>query len=159
MKSVFESRLARWLKLATGNVPAALLGGRSGDVVDPAQRQRAGELERLARPQGAVDAEGDLDIDGARRALHPAWRADFGVDLGIFVVGGDELGLGQPTRPSAVGPQTPRFGEAAFLEQRGIALDDDMAMLDLTLDLAEDLALPASVIWATIHGWIDQGLV
>jgi hypothetical protein len=45
------------------------------------------------------------------------------------------------------------------VEQRGIALDDDMAMLDLTLDLAEELALPASVIWATIRGWIDQGLV
>ena len=44
------------------------------------------------------------------------------------------------------------------LEQRGIALDDDIAMLDLILDLAEDLALPASVIWATVHGWIDQGL-
>lgn len=45
------------------------------------------------------------------------------------------------------------------VEQRGIALNDDMAMLDLTLDLAEELALPASVIWATIRGWIDQGLV
>ena len=44
------------------------------------------------------------------------------------------------------------------LEQRGIALDDDIAMLDLILDLAEDLALPASVIWATVRGWIDQGL-
>ena len=45
------------------------------------------------------------------------------------------------------------------VEQRGIALDDDMALLGLTLDLAEDLTLPASVIWATIRGWIDQGLV
>jgi hypothetical protein len=45
------------------------------------------------------------------------------------------------------------------IDQRGIALDDDMALLDLTLDLAEDLTLPASVIWATIRGWIDQGLV
>jgi len=45
------------------------------------------------------------------------------------------------------------------IEQRGIALDDDMAMLELTLDLAEDLAIPASVIWATIRSWIDQGLV
>ena len=32
-------------------------------------------------------------------------------------------------------------------------------MLELTLDLAEDLDLPASVLWLTIHGWIDQGLV
>ena len=45
------------------------------------------------------------------------------------------------------------------IERRGIALDDDMAMLELTLDLAEDLAIPASVIWATIRSWIDQGLV
>lgn len=45
------------------------------------------------------------------------------------------------------------------IEQRGIALDDDMAMLELTLDLAEDLAIPASVIWATTRSWIDQGLV
>lgn len=45
------------------------------------------------------------------------------------------------------------------VDQRRIALDDDMALLDLTLDLAEDLTLPASVIWATIRGWIDQGLV
>jgi len=45
------------------------------------------------------------------------------------------------------------------IEQRGIALDGDMAMLELTLDLAEDLAIPASVIWAAIRSWIDQGLV
>lgn len=45
------------------------------------------------------------------------------------------------------------------IEQRGITLDDDMAMLELTLDLAEDLAIPASVIWATVRSWIDQGLV
>jgi len=45
------------------------------------------------------------------------------------------------------------------VEQRGIALDDEMAMLELTLDLAEALALPASVIWATVRSWIDQGLV
>ena len=45
------------------------------------------------------------------------------------------------------------------VRQRGIALDDPMALLDLTLDLAEDLGLPASVLWSTIHGWIDQGLV
>jgi hypothetical protein len=43
--------------------------------------------------------------------------------------------------------------------ERRIALDDDRTMLDLTLDLAEALALPASVIWATVRSWIDQGLV
>ena len=45
------------------------------------------------------------------------------------------------------------------VEQCGVALDDDGAMLELTLSLAEELAIPASVIWATVHSWIDQGLV
>ncbi|MAY01991.1 MAG: coproporphyrinogen III oxidase [Gammaproteobacteria bacterium] len=45
------------------------------------------------------------------------------------------------------------------VEQRGIDLNDDMAMLDLTLDLAEELGFPASVIWAAIHSWIEQDLV
>jgi hypothetical protein len=40
-----------------------------------------------------------------------------------------------------------------------IALDDDMAMLQLTMDLAEELSLPVSVIWAAIHDWTQQGLV
>jgi hypothetical protein len=44
-------------------------------------------------------------------------------------------------------------------DERGIALDDDRALLDLVLDLAEALALPASVAWATVRSWIDQGLV
>ncbi|WP_454868422.1 DUF2857 domain-containing protein [Pseudomonas farris] len=42
---------------------------------------------------------------------------------------------------------------------RGITVDDDMAMLSLTLDLAEELTFPVSVIWAALHNWIDQGLV
>ena len=37
------------------------------------------------------------------------------------------------------------------VDQRGIALDDERAMLEITLDLAQDLALPASVIWTTVH--------
>jgi hypothetical protein len=41
---------------------------------------------------------------------------------------------------------------------RGIALDDEVAMLALTMDLAE-MSLPMSVIWAAIRNWIDQGLV
>jgi hypothetical protein len=45
------------------------------------------------------------------------------------------------------------------VEQRGAALVDEVAMLELTLSLAEELALPASVIWATVHSWMDQGLV
>lgn len=42
--------------------------------------------------------------------------------------------------------------------EQDIALDDDAAMLGLTLDLAEEFAIPASVVWAIIHSWIDQGL-
>jgi hypothetical protein len=45
------------------------------------------------------------------------------------------------------------------VEKRGIALDDDVALLDLTLALSEEFGLPASVIWTTTRGWIDQGLV
>ncbi|WP_237881345.1 DUF2857 domain-containing protein [Pseudomonas sp. PGPR40] len=45
------------------------------------------------------------------------------------------------------------------LKARDIAVDDDMAMLALTLDLAEELTFPVSVIWAALHNWIDQGLV
>ncbi|QDF96971.1 coproporphyrinogen III oxidase [Azoarcus sp. DD4] len=45
------------------------------------------------------------------------------------------------------------------VQERGIALEDDAAMLELTLELAEELDLPASVIWATMRSWIDQGLV
>jgi hypothetical protein len=43
--------------------------------------------------------------------------------------------------------------------ERSIALDDHLAMLELTLDLAEEFALPASVVWAAIRSWIEQGLV
>lgn len=47
----------------------------------------------------------------------------------------------------------------AGVTERGIALDDEMAMLALTMDLAETLSLPMSVIWSAIRNWIDQGLV
>ena len=43
--------------------------------------------------------------------------------------------------------------------ERGIALDEEVAMLTLTMDLAETLNLPMSVIWSAIRNWIDQGLV
>jgi Protein of unknown function (DUF2857) len=45
------------------------------------------------------------------------------------------------------------------VKKQGIALDDDMAMLQLTMDLAEELSLPVSVIWAAIHHWTQQGTV
>ena len=47
----------------------------------------------------------------------------------------------------------------AGVTERGIARDDEMAMLALTMDLAEALTLPMSVIWSAIRNWIDQGLV
>lgn len=47
----------------------------------------------------------------------------------------------------------------ADIDDRNIALDDDSAMLSLTMDLAEALSLPMSVIWAAIRSWIDDGLV
>lgn len=45
------------------------------------------------------------------------------------------------------------------VDERGLALDDDTAMLALTMDLAESMSLPMSVIWATVRNWIDQELV
>ena len=47
----------------------------------------------------------------------------------------------------------------AGIAERHIALDDETAMLVLTMDLAEAMSLPMSVIWAAIRSWIDQGLV
>jgi len=47
----------------------------------------------------------------------------------------------------------------AGIGERHIALEDEMAMLALTMDLAETMNLPMSVIWAAIRHWIDQGLV
>jgi len=45
------------------------------------------------------------------------------------------------------------------VDARGIALDDDAALLELTMELAESLSLPMSVIWSAMRSWIDQGLV
>lgn len=47
----------------------------------------------------------------------------------------------------------------ASVAERRIALDDEMSMLTLAMDLAETLALPMSVIWSSIRHWIEQGLV
>ena len=46
----------------------------------------------------------------------------------------------------------------AGVTERGIPLDDELTMRGLTMDLAETLALPMSVVWAAIRNWIDQGL-
>lgn len=47
----------------------------------------------------------------------------------------------------------------AAVTERGITLDDDNAMLEVAMDLAEADAIPMSVIWSAIDGWIEQGLV
>ena len=47
----------------------------------------------------------------------------------------------------------------AGVVERHIALTDDMEMLALTMDLAEAMTLPMSVIWSATRNWIDQGLV
>ena len=44
-------------------------------------------------------------------------------------------------------------------DQRQLDLADDTAMLQLALEVAEDMGLPLSVVWATIQGWVEQKLV
>ena len=48
---------------------------------------------------------------------------------------------------------------SATVKERGTELNDDMAMLAITADLAECTGLPISVIWSAIRGWIDERLV
>ncbi len=45
------------------------------------------------------------------------------------------------------------------IRERGIDLHDDLAMLDVAMDLAEEMSIPLSVVWAAIQSWIAQGLV
>jgi len=45
------------------------------------------------------------------------------------------------------------------LQARDTRTGDPADMLLLAMDTAEEMALPLSVVWATIQGWIDQGLV
>lgn len=44
------------------------------------------------------------------------------------------------------------------MRARGIDTGDDMATLQVTMDVAESMALPLSVIWAVVQAWIHQGL-
>lgn len=44
-------------------------------------------------------------------------------------------------------------------DQRQLDMTDEAAMLQLALEVAEDMALPLSVVWATIQGWVEQKLV
>ena len=44
-------------------------------------------------------------------------------------------------------------------DQRNVALDDEAAMLQLALEVAEAMGLPLAVVWATIQSWVEQKLV
>lgn len=44
------------------------------------------------------------------------------------------------------------------VKSAGVDLRDDLAMLSIGMDLAEEQALPLSVVWNAIRSWIDQGL-
>jgi hypothetical protein len=46
----------------------------------------------------------------------------------------------------------------AAVAERGIALGDEKAMLELAMDLAEAMAVSLAVVWTTIQNWIAQDL-
>ena len=39
-----------------------------------------------------------------------------------------------------------------------VDLEDESSILDATMDLAEVMSVPLSVVWASIKSWVDQGL-
>jgi hypothetical protein len=41
---------------------------------------------------------------------------------------------------------------------RNVDLEDESSILDATMDLAEGMTLPLSVVWAAVKAWVDQGL-
>ncbi|HBN8507685.1 DUF2857 domain-containing protein [Pseudomonas aeruginosa] len=43
--------------------------------------------------------------------------------------------------------------------QQPVGRTDEASLLAAAMDLAEGMALPLSVVWATIKSWVDQGLV
>lgn len=44
-------------------------------------------------------------------------------------------------------------------KEREIDLEDDAAILELAMELAEGRSLPLAVVWSAIRDWIDQGLL
>lgn len=44
----------------------------------------------------------------------------------------------------------------AQLKDRQVAQEDANAMLDITLTLAQEMDLPASLLWTAISGWVEQ---
>ena len=45
------------------------------------------------------------------------------------------------------------------VKSRNIELNDDLTMLRLAMDLAEQQSLPLSVAWSSIRAWIEQGAI
>lgn len=45
------------------------------------------------------------------------------------------------------------------VKERSIDLEDDAAMLPLSMELAEEQSLPLAVIWSAIRDWIEQGMI
>ena len=70
--------------------------------------------------------------------------------------------IGQPGRkgrhPTLSEEQENQLWRAwkSAVAERGIALDDEMAMLALATDLAESMATSLTVIWATLRHWIAR---
>ena len=46
----------------------------------------------------------------------------------------------------------------AVTNSRIVDLEDETSIFDAAMDLAEGMSLPLSVVWASIKGWVDQGL-
>lgn len=46
-----------------------------------------------------------------------------------------------------------------LVTERGIALEDEIAMLEPAMELARQHAVPMGAIWTAILAWIEQGLV
>ena len=45
------------------------------------------------------------------------------------------------------------------VKARNIDLNDELTMLRLAMDLAEEQSLPLSVVWSAIRAWIEQGAI
>ena len=99
------------------DVPLALLGGRTVDVIDAAQGHRSERVKRLAVLEAAIELDGDVDIARPGRAFEVAGLADVGVDLAVFGKARVELRL-----LGAVRPELARLRIAIAFEQGEIAL-------------------------------------
>ena len=114
------------------DMPFALLGGRTVDVVDAAERHRSASVELLAGLEAAVELYGNVDVAGSGSALEIAGLADVGVDLAVLGEAGVELRL-----LGAVRPERARSRRAVAFEKREIGLQDlASALAAFEIDLA-----------------------